>query len=149
MSATLSPNRGFRKIHEETVTMDMMTPDGDCELREVSHLQEWDTCHSAQVSIQHAASIVPEGHWELAFLYLCILLFSIWLGTTGEKFENIMGFSIMSIAVGFSVYFLGRWATDDVLRTNTKHLFSLTVFFAFFVCFFHFLRLKIEPSSIT
>jgi hypothetical protein len=128
--------------------MDVVPPVDDRDLRDVPHLQEWDACHHPQVIIQRGPSIVPEGHWELAFLYLCALLFSIWLGMTGEKFENIMGFCIMSILVGFSVYFLGRWATDDVLRTNTKHLFSLSVFFAFCVCLFHFLRLKIEPPSI-
>jgi hypothetical protein len=125
-----------------------MSLEPDCELTAIPQLQEWDSGRSEGVIVSHPSSFLLQGHWELTFLYLSAFLFGMWLGVTGDKFEHIMAFSLLTILVGGCVYLFGRLATEDLLRENTKLFFSVTLFFALSVCVFHFLRLKIEPPSI-
>jgi hypothetical protein len=113
-----------------------------------TELQEWDASHAGGVPIQASPAPFLEGHWEIAFLYFGALLFGIWFGVTAERFENVMGFCTTCAAVGFAVFVLGSLASDDLLRTNSRHVFFLAVFFAFSVCLFHFIRLKAEPAGL-
>jgi hypothetical protein len=110
-----------------------------------AELQEWDANRPGDVPVQ---TPFLEGQWEIAFLYFGALLFGIWFGVTAERFENVMGFCTTSVAVGFAAFVAGRLASDDLLRANSRHLFFLTVFFAFSVCLFHFIRLKVELAGL-
>lgn len=110
---------------------------------DMPELKEWEADPpSAKNAVFNA-----DSQWELTFLYFCVLLFSVWFGIIGQKFENIMSFCMIAVVVGFVIYLAGRTASEPILRENTKQLFGITLFFSFTVCMFHFLRLKIDPPS--
>jgi hypothetical protein len=124
--------------------MSRSTREGD----ELLELQEWDANRPSEVTIQPTPSAFLEGHWELAGLYLGVLFFGMWFGMTGERFEDVMGFCTLSVITGFCIFILGRFGTEDLIRTNTKQILYLSFFFAFSVCVFHFIRLKVDPPNL-
>lgn len=115
---------------------------------EVLELKEWDE-GQASINIGYATFLTHDKHWELTFLYICVFLFSIWFGITAKTFENIMEFCIISLIMASILYVLGQISTEDPFRHNSQSLFPLTIFFIICVSIFHFLRLRIEPQTIT
>ena len=97
---------------------------------------------------EYTRFFLSEQHWELTFLFLCAFLFSAWFGMTAECFEDVMGYCSLAIIISFLMYGLGSFSREEIFKTNTRNVFSLSVFFNISVCTFHFLRLKADPRSI-
>jgi hypothetical protein len=115
---------------------------------EFLELQDWDANKPSEVIIQATPPAFLEGHWELAGLWLVALFFGMWFGMTGEDLSEIIGFCALSVSIGFCIFGLGQFGTEELVRTNSKHIFYLSVFFAFSVLVFHFLRRKLESPNL-
>lgn len=121
-------------------------------LSEEEDIQELKECESDQIQLfgvsEYTRFFLSEQHWELTFLYLCVFLFSAWFGVTAKCFEDVMGYCSLAVILSFAIYGLGNFSSEDILKSNTKTVFFLSVFFTISVCTFHFFRLKVDPRSI-
>jgi hypothetical protein len=111
-------------------------------------LQNWDVSKPCEVTLQATPSAFLERPWELAGLWLVAIFFGTWFGMTGERLKDIAGFCALSVSVGFGIFVLGRFGTEELIRTNSRHILHFAIIFALSVCVSYFLRRKLESPNL-